>query len=246
VRVWLAILLISTLFLACSPSGRLSYRHSLDVRPTPPDSIKAKAVFTAVTPQGGREDLSAVLFLVPGQRYRLELSAGFGVSVASLLWKDSAWTLLLPTEESFIRGAGSEIQVPGALMAAVNVHQLAGIFWGDLLPEASAGDSSALPGGRSELLWKGRNGDQYRALIRSDGWVSEVERRRTCDFVLIIRFGDPVPMGGRAIPSSASFARDGQEFLVMKIKTVDSQARWTGSIWKLTVPEEYQTWVPKL
>jgi tetratricopeptide (TPR) repeat protein len=57
------------------------------------DSLRAKFVLTLVDTAGKTQELDAVLFSVPGKRYRMELTGPMGVGVASLLWTESGWDI---------------------------------------------------------------------------------------------------------------------------------------------------------
>ncbi|MBR2057861.1 MAG: hypothetical protein IJ982_02905, partial [Fibrobacter sp.] len=50
-----------------------------------PDSLRAKMAITLVDQNGKEQNLEAVLFSVPGKRYRMELTGPMGIGVASLL-----------------------------------------------------------------------------------------------------------------------------------------------------------------
>ncbi len=94
---------------------------------TLPDSAKVKAV-VSVSQGETKEKLSAVLFAIPNEKYRLELSGTFGLSAASILWKKDGWRIVLPQNERYIEGVGDCVFVP--IYGGVDIHKFAALFLG--------------------------------------------------------------------------------------------------------------------
>ncbi|MDR2580774.1 MAG: hypothetical protein LBC85_07255 [Fibromonadaceae bacterium] len=92
-----------------------------------PDSARVKAMLS-VSQNNVRERLSAVLFAVPNERYRLELSGTFGLSAASILWKQDGWKVVIPQEERYMEGKGNCVSLP--VYDSVDIHKLALLFFG--------------------------------------------------------------------------------------------------------------------
>jgi len=93
-----------------------------------PDSAKVKAVIS-VSQGSVKEELSAVLFAVPNEKYRLELSGTFGLGAASILWKkDEGWRIVLPQNERYMEGTGDCVFVP--IYGGVDIHKFAALFFG--------------------------------------------------------------------------------------------------------------------
>jgi len=92
-------------------------------QPALPDSARVKAVLSV-----SQENLSAVLFAVPNERYRLELSGTFGLSVASILWKKDGWKVVLPQNERYMEGNGNCVSIPS--YGDVDIHKFAFLFLG--------------------------------------------------------------------------------------------------------------------
>lgn len=71
-----------------------------------------------------------MLFAVPGERYRLEVSGPLGMQLASLLWKPDGWlALAYPRDEAF-RGTGDTVRIPGIVMPPLSIHQILSPAWG--------------------------------------------------------------------------------------------------------------------
>jgi hypothetical protein len=92
-----------------------------------PDSARVKAV-VSVSQGEAKEKLSAVLFAVPNERYRLELSGTFGLSAASILWKKDGWRIVFPQNERYMEGTGDCVFVP--VYGGVDIHKFAALFFG--------------------------------------------------------------------------------------------------------------------
>lgn len=227
---------------ACAPTATRMHDFSQGKPVMAPDSLKAKATFTAIAYNGDQEKLSAVIFAAPAQRYRLELTGSLGVGAASLLWQKSGWTLLFPTEDQYLQGTGAEIRIPGTVLSGIDVHGLAGIFWGELLPAGFENSVPKVQGDLRVMEWEPRIGLLYRAVLRSDGWVVSVERREDGRAPLLVRYGEPQELAGLVVPVSATFSRAGKDFLAVTIKSVDTQATWAAGVWRLPVPKSYQLW----
>lgn len=115
------------LLLSCA-GGRAPQQGSSTVEVVP-DSLRAKLLLRVPTPDSSEEELSAVLWAVPQQRYRLEISGTLGVQVASLLWLPHQWLALFPTESRFVQGKGEVVRLPGLVMPAIPVHRLLRFVW---------------------------------------------------------------------------------------------------------------------
>ena len=240
-RKSLACMLLGMLLVGCAPTAR-RHDYALGNPSEAPDSLKAKATFISIAPDGSEEKLSGVLFAVPGKRYRLELSASL-VGAATLLWQEEAWTLLLPTEEKYLRGKGYEIRMAGTLLTGIDVRQMAGLFWGQLLPlDYQAAEKRALPEGGFELSWEPSIGVRYLAQLDAKGWVKTVEKIQAGKPVMAVRYGEASEQEGLALPAYAVFSRDSQDFLKVEVKSVDTRAKWGSGVWRLAVPGDYSPW----
>lgn len=238
-------LLVLLVLQACTTGSKAPRTFALqETAQTPPDSLKAKAAFVAVNPDGSRETLSGVFFGVPGKRYRLELSGTMGVSVASLLWSQDAWTLVFPTEEQYLQGKGNRISVPGTVLTDVEVHLLAALFWGDLLPFSASEALEKTTDQGKMLQWEPRIGLVYRAFLDEKGWVKKVETWEDGKAPLQVKYGAPRELAGRWVPQSAQFLRSDTLFLEVIFKDMDDKATWGSGVWRLPVPKNYQRWSP--
>jgi len=93
-----------------------------------PDSAKVKTTLS-ISKEDVKEKLSAVLFAVPNERYRFELSGTFGLGAASILWKkNDGWRIVLPQNERYMEGTGDCVFVP--IYGGVDINKFAALFFG--------------------------------------------------------------------------------------------------------------------
>jgi hypothetical protein len=102
-----------------------------------PDSAKVKAVLS-VSRENLNEKLSAVLFAVPNEKYRLELSGTFGLSAASILWKSDGWKIVMPQDERYMEGKGDCVFIP--FYGGLDIHKFAALFFGQRVSKLDCGD----------------------------------------------------------------------------------------------------------
>ncbi|MDR2582984.1 MAG: hypothetical protein LBC75_05835 [Fibromonadaceae bacterium] len=104
-----------------------------------PDSAKVKAVI-AVSQGSVNEKLSAVLFAVPNENYRLELSSNtLGLSAASILWKQEGWRIVFSHNERYMEGNGDCVFIP--VYGGVNIHKFSLLFFGQKINSLNCDNS---------------------------------------------------------------------------------------------------------
>jgi len=103
-----------------------------------PDSAKVKAVI-AVSQGNVKEKLSAVLFAVPNEKYRLELSGTLGLSAASILWKQDGWRIVFPQNERYMEGEGNCVFIP--IYGGVDIHKFSLLFFGQKINSLNCDNS---------------------------------------------------------------------------------------------------------
>ena len=196
-----------------------------------PDSVRVKLVLEV--PNGtGSDELSGVLWAVPQERYRLELTGPMGIQVASVLWKPDGWLALVPPQERFVAGAGSVIFIPGLLLPAIPIHTLLAYSWGQLLP----------PGLDSARCY------EYKSQRICD-WTTPEHLTVRAEFnaqthhLLALVIPSPVPdvqLRMEYADNSMRVVRGGQWLMTMRIHERRSDLAWKGGIWKLIVPDGYR------
>ena len=121
-RLFLVPFLLILLLEGCASSPKTSLPKQTTQIST--DSLRASFSMEFQNGEGSWQQFSAVLFSVPGKRYRIELSGPMGIGVASLLWTDSLWSIIFPTERSYLQGNGYLVGVIGSSdFPLVNIHQ---------------------------------------------------------------------------------------------------------------------------
>lgn len=217
-----------------------------DVAVAPQDSLRAKFLLTLKDAEGNKQDLDAVLFSVPGKRYRMELTGPMGIGVASLLWTEDGWTMTFPTEKLYAKGNGYMV---GLLMdnsiPMVHIHQVAGLFNGVLLPEKyditdggvevpeNLMDSSLQVTYAREATGKnfafGKRGEEV-------SWLCRIGRDGKLE---TLKFLDYKEFEGNTLPGEIIFERDGATFLKIKMKKVTHNKSFSFGTWRLNVPRSF-------
>ncbi|MBO7413804.1 MAG: hypothetical protein J6U20_09115 [Fibrobacter sp.] len=197
-----------------------------------PDSLRAKFKLTLLDKSGKEQELDAVLFSVPGKRYRMELTGAMGIGVASMLWQEEGWQVVFPTEKMYVKGAGYMVGIfSDSTIPMVHIHQVASVFEGKLLPEGykDVGDGKAVePNGR-EFSY-GKEGNDV-AWIRRTGRDGKPET---------VRFDGFKEFEGTRLPAHVVFERNGKKYLEIQVKTVKHGQAFSLGVWRLNIPKSYQ------
>lgn len=212
------------------------------------DSLKAKFLLTVVDSAGKQQELDAVLFAVPGKRYRMELTGPMGIGVASLLWTEQGWDMVFPTEKMYLHGNGYMVGLLGDnSIPMVPIHQVADLFDGILVPENSTVLSESDSAGFHVVQAKAPNGMNFAYGLKIDDkndpkegsveWLSRGGRDGSPE---ILKFSDFRTFENVRTPESIVFERDGKMFLKIKIKKVTRGKAFSLGIWRLNVPKSYK------
>jgi len=132
----LLILIILVQTFSCSTRPKTYYG---DKQTALPDSAKVKAVIS-VSRGSANEKLSAVLFAIPNEKYRLELSGTLGLSAASILWKREGWRIVFSQNERYMEGDGDCVFIP--VYGGVNIHKFSLLFFGQKINSLNCDDSN--------------------------------------------------------------------------------------------------------
>lgn len=226
----LAVALLSFLLEGCGPRLVKGPAETPDV--PAPDSLKAKFSLEMIDSVSGSHKLSGVLFAVPYERYRFEFSGPMGIGIASLLWNAGEWTLLLPQQKAFASGRG--YLVGGyAGIPLFDVHRIASLFWGNVLPRGTTVDSSRTVSGKREMFGRTSLGIPFFAVCDTNGRIARISEGAER-----LEFMDYAEFGGVVAPSKATvYRREGA--LNFRLKSVKPDAEWGRGIWRLPIPEDY-------
>lgn len=207
-----------------------------------PDSLRAKMAITLVDQNGKEQNLDAVLFSVPGKRYRMELTGPMGIGVASLLWQEEGWTMTFPTEKLYMKGAGYMVGLFGEpSIPTVNIHQVAALFKGTLLPEGyeevePPGDSTRVEGVTYAREKTGRS----FTFAKEGPHVAWLSRMGGDGKPETIRYFDFREFEGVEMPERIVFERGGAKYLEIRVKKVARGKSFSPGTWRLTVPRSYK------
>ncbi|MCF0216917.1 MAG: hypothetical protein HUK21_10645 [Fibrobacteraceae bacterium] len=223
------------------------------------DSLRAKFSLTITQKKNGSpttQNLDAVIFSVPGKRYRMELTGPMGVGVASLLWQEDGWKITFPTEKTYMEGAGYMVGLLGdKSVPMVNIHQVADLFRGVLVPEnAQEISRDTLEDGSVEVLAQNGAGVKFRygiklAVLDSISESGDARggegRGENISWVSLLGSNGKVLLkeykefDGVKTPKVISFERDGEPFLSISVKKIDRNKSFSRGTWHLNVPRSF-------
>ena len=214
----------------------------------PRDSLRAKFQLTIIQ-DSSTQELDAVLFSVPGKRYRMELTGPLGIGVASLLWQQEGWQMTFPTEKLYMKGEGYMVGLLNSdALPMVHIHQVADIFDGRLLPEgfeevAPPDDSTRIEGVVYAREKTGRKFTLGREPVEGAPGRSRVvwlSRMGVGGKTETIRFYDFKGFEGVETPSRIVFELDGAKFLEIRIKKIARNKSFSSGTWRLNIPRSFK------
>lgn len=204
------------------------------------DSLRAKMAITLVDQNGKEQNLDAVLFSVPGKRYRMELTGAMGIGVASLLWREEGWTMTFPTEKLYMKGAGYMVGLFGEpSIPTVNIHQIAGFFDGQYVPAGAKLVSERDSAGLKLVEADDAMGIRLTYAVR-DGQVEWISKKGSGGKPEVLKFLDYRPFEGRTLAERIVFERDGAKYLEIRLKKVTHGKAFSLGTWRLNVPRSYK------
>ena len=213
---------------ACAPEVKL-------------DSLRAKMAVTIVDDNGKDHNLDAVLFSVPRLRYRMEFTGPLGIGVASMLWTDEGWTMVFPTEKLYMKGRGYMVGLFNAAnIPMVNIHQIAGFFDGEYMPEGTKPVSERDSAGLKLVEADDAMGIRLTYAVR-DGQVEWISKKGRDGKPEVLKFLDYRQFEGKKIEEKIVFERDGKMFLTMRLKKVTHGKPFSLGTWRLKVPASYKS-----
>ncbi len=206
----------------------------------PRDSLRAKFQLKIMAEEGKVQEFDAVLFSVPGKRYRLELTGPLGIGVASMLWQESGWQMVFPTEKLYVKGNGYMVGLLNdASLPLVHIHQIAALFEGILLPEKItkewSGDSAGVPVTRAK-----ESTGRLFTYNESEGHVNWILRQGRDGKPEKISFSEFGTFDGYDVPKSIRFERDGKMFLDIRVKKVTRGKSFSLGTWRLNIPKSFK------
>ena len=206
-----------------------------------PDSLRAKMAITLVDDNGKEQNLDAVLFSVPRQRYRMEFTGPMGIGVASMLWTEEGWTMTFPTEKLYMKGRGYMVGLFNAAnIPMVNIHQIAGFFDGEYMPEGAKLVSERDSAGLKLVEADDAMGIRLTYAVR-DGQVEWISKKGRDGKPEMLKFLDYGQFEGKTLAEKIVFERDGKMFLMMRLKKVTHGKPFSFGTWRLKVPASYKS-----
>lgn len=236
----MAALVMGAVLTGCAGNRTSATPTEGDEIEAPLDSLRAKFQLTIVNSDGSDQDLDAVLFSVPGKRYRMELTGPMGIGVASMLWTEDGWLMTFPTEKLYMKGVGYMV---GLLndnsIPMVHIHQVAAFFEGDLLPAKFERLDSVMTEGGMAINGVDGSGRKFSYEMQGSHVVSLSYGGRDGKEEKL-KFSNFREFEGKELPESIVFERGGKHFLAIKIKKVTHGKPFSGGTWKLNVPRSFK------
>lgn len=241
--VWVFCVVVScALFVVGCAEKNTNVDRGIAAGVVPQDSLRAKFKLTIVQ-NGEGQDLDAVLFSVPGKRYRMELTGPMGIGVASMLWTEDGWLMTFPTEKLYVKGVGYMVGLLNdRSLPLVHIHQIAALFEGKLLPEryenveaGTLGEELDVKGAQEAVDGTGR----HFVYVLRDSLVEQLTYAGRDGKPETLKFSGFREYEGRVLPETIVFDRDGKRFLEIKIKKVSHGKPFSGGTWKLNVPRSF-------
>ena len=248
-KTFLLVVVVTALF-GCAgskPSVNPNAQATSEVE-APRDSLRAKFVLTINNRDSSTQEFDAVLFSVPGKRYRMELTGPLGIGVASLLWQEKGWQMTFPTEKLYMDGVGYMVGLlNNNTLPLVHIHQVADIFDGRLLPEdyetiEAPVDSMVQAVGVTYAREKSGRTFSYARENEADGksrvaWISRPGRDGKTE---TLHFYDFKEFEGVETPSRIVFELEGSKFLEIRIKKITRNKSFSSGTWRLNIPKSFK------
>jgi len=143
-RIAVALGSVALLFLSgCAPAPALRWAPGLAlVNPgsslAPLPSARAVRVESRCALRGrGRNLHFETILVADSSRGRLEAVGPFGMTLASVIWRDSTWEVWLPSQGTLIRGTGDSLSLPVVGMRSIRPRELVGTYLGRPIPAQS-------------------------------------------------------------------------------------------------------------
>ena len=244
------LLLLLSLFLTGCVGGKQTMPVDVNAEGAPTDSLKAKFTLTIYGEDGKSHELDAVLFSVPHKRYRMELTGALGIGVASLLWLEEGWRMVFPTEKMYMKGAGYMVGLLNdPSLPLVHIHQVAGFFEGNVLPEnleeISVRDTlyvdSASQDSAVVKIHDARDSfTRHYAYAEKNGevlWLATLGRDGKDEKLVIEAYKE---FNGVKTPSKILFVRNDKTFLEIRVKKIQRGKPFGSGTWRLNIPRSYQ------
>ena len=242
-RIALAALCCVTVWLAGCASSKPTVdpsAQSASAEEVKQDSLRAKMGVTLVDAKGKEQNLDAVLFSVPGKRYRMELTGPLGIGVASLLWQEEGWLMTFPTEKLYMKGVGYMVGLFGEpSIPTVNIHQIAGFFEGVYVPTSAETVARRDSSGIELVDAKDPMGLRFTYAKQGDKvlWISRVAPDGKPE---VLNFLEYKEFEGRTLASRILVERGGEKYLEIRVKKVNRNKSFSPGTWRLTVPRSYK------
>jgi hypothetical protein len=232
--------LISVLLLQCaSPRPQIeayrdAERESLEIQ----DSVEAGLQFIVADARGIKESVAGRVFIhSPGQKYRLQLKGPLGMSVASMLWQEEKWLLVLYPNELYHYGQGEVIQMPGLQLPMLPLAQILAPLRGELLPAGWQNAERIMQDSLVSLEWfSATTQSSVRAHIGAKtGLVQDVVWMG-----YRIDYSDYERQGNFSYPQKIRWSFKGKFLLEIRLKDYNSIPQWQEKLWNLSVPEGFR------
>lgn len=117
----------------------------------------------------GRSIRFRLAMVADSTRGRLEALGPMGVSVASVVWNDSAWRMWLPGQNALVVGTGDSITIPSLGLRGLRPAELAWLMLGHPLPRIR-------PGTRLKVRSAGLHRSVVAPAVASPTWAALMDK----------------------------------------------------------------------
>jgi outer membrane biogenesis lipoprotein LolB len=232
--------LLTVFFLgACAPKTQFITTYTDPKAPkSAVDSVRAD-LSLLISNQGKTEHVNAVVFAVPGERYRIELTGPLGVTVASILWLPQQWTMLLPSEGLYHHSQGDFMQIPATVLPPLNIHQTMGVLWGQLLPESwRQAQRTPINDSLEALVWSDASASFEAVFNSRNGQIVSLTTQK--EYLEEVRYTNYKRFGDLTLPQKTEIIRNGQRVLKIHLSAINPAAVWKSSVWQLQIPNDFK------
>lgn len=227
---------VGLMLLSCAPTryppGLALRRAGAPPIVAAPKTLRADLVL--IPRLKGAPSLSTRLNAEPNRRYRFDVTGFSSQILASCLWADKRWTLLLHERREAWEGAGDSIDLGNIGLRIPDIHAALGFLWGEPLPGFQEREDTALNWSADTLRWTTR-GVRWQARFDSTTGICREARSPA----LLIRYGNYRRFENRVAPAEVELFVNGESVLLLKVKQIEDSPVWKRDPFVLTVPPGY-------
>lgn len=171
---FLSAVAVATLFASCAPRTSVRWEPGISLahdktNSVPQAPIRAVRIETRVRLHANDRTMHfEAVVVADSNRGRMEAMGPFGVALATVVWRDSMWSVWLPSQGALVRGTGDSLSLPVVGLRTIRPRELVGPFLGNVF-SAPAGTPLRKVGGDDRQV-------VLMPLGRAPGWAITLDR----------------------------------------------------------------------